>query len=181
MLLSKRKRRLIFRRWTRCAPWRLGRQIGVRKHVTVLQWHATKSINLMPPFFPPQDPRQPGLQQHCHSGGSQEKRLFAKPGETALEEQHHSPTELPAAAHSRHERIAAGQCPLLRLCVGTEISLHIAHKRPKPKVQFYATATVRNIPNEKGFARCCLPPHRALPKGGLCTDVQYIYIYIFFL
>lgn len=67
-----------------------------------------EDINLFPLL---QDPCQSGLQQHCHSGGSQEERLFAKLGETAFEEQRHSTTELTATADSCHERIAAeGLC-----------------------------------------------------------------------
>lgn len=64
---------------------------------------------LPPPLSPAQDPHQPGLQQHRHSGGSQEKRLSAELGETALEKQRHSAAELTAATHPRYERIAAPQ------------------------------------------------------------------------
>lgn len=52
-----------------------------------------------------QDPHQPGLQQRCHSGRSQEERLPAEPGEAALEKQRHSATKLTAATHLRDERI----------------------------------------------------------------------------
>lgn len=62
------------------------------------------------PFLsPPQEQSQSGLQQHCHPGGSEETGLFTKPGETALKEQHHSPTELSAAADSGHERVGEAE------------------------------------------------------------------------
>lgn len=97
-----------------------------------------------PPFFPPQqDPRQSGLQQHCHYRGSQEKRLFTKPGETAFKEQRHPPTELTAAADSSHERIAGPSLPL-KLCVGADGSRQAAqHEKAKTmclNLQFYATS-----------------------------------------
>lgn len=68
-----------------------------------------EDISLMLLSPPLQDPCQSGLQQHCHSGGSQEKRLFTKLGETAFKEQRHSTTELTAAANSCHERIAEAE------------------------------------------------------------------------
>lgn len=52
-----------------------------------------------------QDPHQPGLQQRCHSGRSQEEGLSAELGETALEKQRHSAAKLAAATHFCDERI----------------------------------------------------------------------------
>lgn len=96
------------------------------------------------PFVPLQDPCQSGLQQHCHSGGSQEKGLFTKLGETAFKEQCHSTTELTATANSCHERIA-GPSPALMLCAGADRSLYAAqYEKAKTlcvNLQFYATAS----------------------------------------
>ena len=90
-----------------------------------------------------QDPCQSGLQQHCHYRGSQEKRLFTKPGETALKEQRHPTTELTAAADSCHERIAGPRLPL-KLCVRADGSLQAAQLEKAKTVclnlQFYATS-----------------------------------------
>lgn len=57
-----------------------------------------------------QDPHQLGLQQRCHSGRSQEARLSAELGETALEKQRHSATKLIATTHLCNERIEAPYC-----------------------------------------------------------------------
>lgn len=73
---------------------------GYQPHVT---FAPPPSLSLSPA----QDPHQSGLQQHRHSGGSQEKRLSAELGETTLEKQRHSTAELTAATHPCYERIAA--------------------------------------------------------------------------
>lgn len=110
------------------------------------------------PIFPLQDPGQPGLQQHCHTGGSQETRLSPKPGEAAFKEQHHPTAELTAAADARHERIADIMCS-------------------QYEAKTFRIISSMQLSNQKhiqdgGFTR---PYISTYYNRALCTDVQYIY------